>query len=143
MPPNRPRMSSSKVRLRWTGQGLAFVGGAVGGPEIITESGGESGPSPTQLLLLSLAGCMGVDVRMILEKSRVPVTTLEVEVDGDRVDEPPRRFTAIRLTYRLSGPGEEDQARLERAVQLSTEKYCSVLHTLRPDLDLDVRIERV
>jgi putative redox protein len=136
-------MSSSKVTLRWTGQGLAFVGGAEGGPEITTESGGGAGPSPTQLLLLSLAGCMGVDVRMILEKSRVPLETLEVEVDGDRVAEPPRRFHAIRLTYRVSGPAEEDQAKLERAVQLSTEKYCSVLHTLRPDLDLDVRIERV
>lgn len=142
-PPNRLRMSSSKVRLRWTGQGLVFVGGAEGGPEITTESGGGAGPSPTQLLLLSLAGCMGVDLRMILEKSRVPVQTLEVEVDGDRVEEPPRRFTSIRLTYRLSGPAEEDQPKLERAVRLSTEKYCSVLHTLRPDLDLDVRIERV
>jgi putative redox protein len=86
---------------------------------------------------------MGVDLRMILEKSRVPVQALEVEVEGDRVEQPPRRFHAIRLLFRLSGPAEEDQARLERAVQLSTEKYCSVLHTLRPDLDLDVRIERV
>jgi putative redox protein len=136
-------MSSSKVKLRWTGEGLVFVGGAEGGPEITTESGGGAGPSPTQLLLLSLAACMGVDVRMILEKSRVPVETLEVEVDGDRVQDPPRRFHAIRLTYRVRGPGDEDQAKLERAVQLSAEKYCSVLHTLRSDLDLDVRIERV
>jgi len=136
-------MSSSRVKLRWTGQGLVFRGGAEGGPEITTESGGGAGPSPTQLLLLSLAACMGVDVRMILEKSRVPVDTLEVEVEGDRVQDPPRRFHAIRLTYRVGGPGDEDQAKLERAVQLSTEKYCSVLHTLRSDLDLDVRIERV
>ena len=140
--PNRSRMSSPRVKLGWTGEGLAFVGGAEGGPEITTDSGGGAGPSPTQLLLLSLAGCMGVDVRMILEKSRVPVDALEVEVEGDRMTEPPRRFHAIRLTYRLRGPAEEDQPRLERAVRLSTEKYCSVLHTLRPDLELDVRIER-
>jgi len=136
-------MSSSKVTLRWTGEGLAFVGGVEGGPQITTDSGGAAGPSPTQLLLLSLAGCMGVDVRMILEKSRVPVETLEVEVEGDRVEDQPRRFHSIRLTYRLRGPRDEDQAKLERAVELSKEKYCSVLHSLRPDLNLDVRIERV
>jgi putative redox protein len=106
------------------------------------DSDGEAGPSPTQTLLLSLAGCMGVDVRMILEKSRVPVESLEIDVEGDRVENPPRRFRSLRLTYRLRGPGDGDQGKLERAVELSREKYCSVLHTLRPDLDLDVRIER-
>jgi putative redox protein len=136
-------MSSSKVGLRWTGQGLAFVGGAEGGPQITLESGGGAGPSPTQLLLMSVAGCMGVDVVMILEKSRVPLESLEVEVEGDRVEDPPRRFKAVRITYRVKGPADEDQAKLERAVDLSRHKYCSVLHTLRPDLDLDIRIERV
>lgn len=133
--------STPKVRLRWT-DGLTFVGGAEGGPQITTASGGGEGPSPTQLLLLSLAGCMGVDVRDILAKSRVPVESLEVEVEGDRAEEPPRKFLAIRLTYRVRGPTDEDQSKLERAVQLSRDKYCSVLHTLHPDLDLDVRIER-
>jgi putative redox protein len=134
-------MSSSRVYLRWT-EGLTFVGGAEGGPEITTASGGGQGPSPTHLLLLSLAGCMGIDVRDILEKSRVPVESLEVEVDGDRATEHPRRFEAIRLTYRVRGPTDADQGKLERAVQLSKDRYCSVLHTLRPDLDLEVRIVR-
>lgn len=135
-------MASSSVRLRWTG-GLTFVGGADGGPEITTASGGEEGPSPTQLLLTSLAGCMGIDVCDILAKSRVAVDALEVVVEGDRAPEPPRRFTSIRLTYHVRGPSEKDRPKLERAVQLSRDKYCSVLHTLRPDLDFEVRIEPV
>lgn len=130
------------MTLRWTGQGMVFSGGKSDGPQVVLDSDGVQGPSPTQLLLLSLAGCMGVDVRMILEKSRVPLETLEVVVSGDREDDPPRYFRSIRLTYRVKGPGDEDEGKLERAVQLSREKYCSVLHTLRPDLDLDVRIER-
>jgi putative redox protein len=94
------------------------------------------------MLLLSLAGCMGVDVVDILNKSRVPLEALRVEVEGDRAPEPPRRFEAIRLTYHVRGPSDADQGKLERAVQLSKDKYCSVLHTLRPDVDLDVRIVR-
>lgn len=134
-------MSSSEVHLRWRGEGLVFSGGAPGGPEIILDSDGKAGPSPTQTLLLSLAGCMGVDVRLILEKSRVPLEALDVRIEGDRVEEAPRRFRAIRLTYRLKGPGEEDRSKVDRAVELSRDKYCSVLHTLRPDLDLDIRVE--
>jgi len=122
---------------------LVFLGGAPGGPEVVVDSDGKAGPSPTQTLLLALAGCMGVDVVMILEKSRVPVESLSVEVEGDRREEAPRRFTSIRLVYRVKGPADEDQSKLERAVELSREKYCSVLHTLRPDLSVDVRIERV
>ncbi|HSM62170.1 MAG TPA: OsmC family protein [Longimicrobiales bacterium] len=135
-------MSSSRVTLRWT-DALVFEGGADGGPQIRLDSAGRAGPSPTQLLLLSLAGCMGVDVRMILEKSRVPVEALEVVVEGDRRDEPPRRFLAIRLTYRIRGPAPGDRDKLQRAVDLSRDKYCSVLHTLRPDLDLEIAIERI
>lgn len=135
-------MSSSRITLRWTGDGLGFVGGAEGGPEISLESGGADAPSPMQLLLLSLAGCMGIDVVDILGKSRVPLESLEVTVDGDRAPSPPKRFTALRLTYRLRGPGAEHESRLQRAIDLSREKYCSVLHTLRTDLELDIRIER-
>lgn len=135
-------MASASVRLRWT-EGRTFVGGADGVPEITIASGGGQAPSPTQLLLVSLAGCMGIDVVDILAKSRVPLESLEVEVEGEREESPPRYFSAIRLTYRVRGPREEDRPKLDRAVQLSKDKYCSVLHTLRSDLDLEVRIERV
>lgn len=94
-------------------------------------------------LLLSLAGCMGIDVLMILEKGRVPVTAMEVEVTGERPDAPPRRFLSLALEYRIEGPGPEHEARLERAVALSRDKYCSVFHTLRPDLDVEIRIRRL
>jgi putative redox protein len=85
---------------------------------------------------------MAVDVRMILEKSRVPVETLEVRIEGDRAETEPRKFEAIRLTYLLTGPGEEHQSKLDRAVQLSKDKYCSVLHSLDPAIAIDVRVER-
>ncbi len=136
-------MSAPSVRLRWSGEGLVFHGETGDGSAITLDSDGEAGPSPTQLLLLSLAGCMGVDVRLILEKSRVPVDSLEVVVEGDRAPSPPRRFNALRLVYVIKGAAEADEGKIERAVQLSKDKYCSVLHTLREDVTLDIRIERV
>lgn len=132
----------SRVVMRWSGEGLVFQGGPEGTPEITLDSAAAVGPSPTQLLLLSLAGCMGVDVRLILEKSRVPLESLEVEAEGDRVDTNPKRFEAIRLTYRIKGPSEKDRPKLDRAIQLSRDRYCSVLHSLRPDIDVEVRVER-
>ncbi len=135
-------MASKKVTLRWTGEGEHFVGGAPGGVQVPIDGDGKAGPSPMDALLLSLAGCMGIDVLMILEKGRVPVRALEVDVEGTRPDEPPRRFLALRLVYRIEGPGPEHDGRIERAVALSRDKYCSVFHTLRPDLDVEITIER-
>lgn len=132
-----------QVRVRWTGEGLAFEGGPPGGPTITVDSDVEKGPSPTHLLLLALAGCMAVDVKMILEKSRVPLDSLEVEAVGVRADEAPRRFLKISLTYELSGPEDEHQAKLQRALDLSRDKYCSVLHSLAPDIELELDVKRV
>lgn len=138
-----PPMSSSEVKLRWSGQNLVFTGGVEGGPQVTLDADGVAGPSPPNLLLLSLAGCMGIDLRTILEKSRVPVEMLEVEISADRVEDHPRRFSAVRLTYLVRGPGEEHQDKVDRAIGLSRDKYCSVLHTLRPDLALDIDVRRV
>jgi putative redox protein len=136
-------VTTRSVRLEWTGRGLVFEGSAHEGPRVVLDSDGREGPSPTQALLLSLAGCMGVDVVMILEKSRVPVQSLSVEVEGDRAEEVPRRFTSIRMVYRIAGPGEENRKKVERAVDLSRDRYCSVLHTLRTDLDWEIRVDLV
>jgi putative redox protein len=94
-------------------------------------------------LLYAVAGCMALDVQHILEASRVPMTALEVEVEGERAPDPPKFFTKLRLIYRVEGPQDEHQAKLERAVALSKEKFCSVLHTLRPDIEYLIEIHRV
>ncbi len=135
--------SSSEVLLKWSGEGLVFHGGVEGGPQISLDSASREGPSPMQLLLLSVAGCMGIDIRMILEKSRVPLESLELRVEGDRAPSDPRKFEAIRLSFMLAGPGEEHQGKIDRAVQLSKDKYCSVLHSLHPAITLDFRVHRV
>lgn len=90
---------------------------------------------------MALAGCMAVDVLMILEKSRVPLEALEVEAVGRRAQTVPKRYVAVTLTYVLEGPSEDDRPKVDRAIDLSREKYCSVLHTLDPELDVDIRLE--
>lgn len=133
-------MADKRTRLEWTGTGLVYEGGPEPALQVTVDSDGHEGGSPMDYLLLSLASCMAVDVQMILGKSRVPVEALAVEAFGDRAPQPPRRFTALRLVYEVRGPGPEHQARLERAVALSRDKYCSVLHSLRPDIELEIEI---
>jgi putative redox protein len=128
-----------KVRVRWTGEGLAFEGTPEGGPSIIIDSDLRKGPSPTHTLLMALAACMAVDVKMILEKGRVPLESIEVEASGVRADEAPKRFTAITLTYELRGPGPEHQNKIQRALELSRDKYCSVMHSLDPSIEVELR----
>lgn len=134
--------ATKRVSLRWSGEGTRFEGGPDGALPAVIDGDSRAGPSPMDALLLGLAGCMAADVVLILEKSRVPLESLVIDVEGDRAENPPRRYERIRLTYRVTGPSEEDAPKLQRAVDLSRETYCSVLHTLRPDLDLDVTIER-
>ncbi len=129
-------MADVAIVLRWTGQGQEFRGGAMGEgrPEVTVDGVGQAGPSPMQTLLLALGACSAADVVEILGKMRVPLAGLEVAIEGERVAEPPRRYTAIRMRYLARGLPAEAEERLRHAVELSREKYCSVLHTLRPDV---------
>jgi len=143
MKPNATPTPSKRVRLRWTGNGREYLGTSETGPGIIIDGNSGNGPGPMDSLLLALAGCMAVDVQVILERSRVPMTGLEVEVVGEREDTHPKRYTSIRMVYRVEGPQEEHQAKLERAVSLSEEAFCSVLHSLRPDIEIQIEVNRV
>jgi putative redox protein len=138
-----PSSNTRQVLLRWGGEGLVFHGGADEGVQITVDGDGAKGQTPTQLLLMAVAGCMAIDVLMILEKSRVPVESLEVEAIGERAETVPKRFVSIRLLYRLKGPSEEDQGKMDRAIELSRDKYCSVLHTLDPEIEFDLQVERI
>lgn len=128
------------VVLRWTGRDDIYEGSRGDGPSIVIDSDAVAGPSPVHALLLSLGACMCVDIRMILEKSRVPVDSLEVRLEADRAENPPRRFTRIRMVFLLSGPAAGDAGKIERAIALSRDTYCSVLHSLRGDIAIETEV---
>ncbi|MCA9872035.1 MAG: OsmC family protein, partial [Anaerolineales bacterium] len=85
---------------------------------------------PSDLLLLSLASCSGHDVVMILRQQRQKLTNLYIDVQGQQAPQPPYQFTEIHLHYILQGENLEAK-KVERAIALSEEKYCSVAATIR------------
>jgi putative redox protein len=117
-----------KAKVRWL-DGRAFVGESGSGHAVVMdgapEAGGRNiGVRPMEMLLLGLGGCTAFDVVMILEKGRERVTACEIELEAERANEDPKVFTHVKLTYRLTGKGLKPAA-VERAIQLSEEKYCS------------------
>ncbi|TMA03792.1 MAG: hypothetical protein E6J92_00930 [Methanobacteriota archaeon] len=102
-------------------------------PEVLFDAGDQEtrqGPSPVQGTLLSAMACTAADVVLILRKQRVPFTSLEIEADAERAKENPKVFTKIRLHYKIRGKGISDSA-VKRAIDLSSEKYCTVGIMLR------------
>lgn len=97
------------------------------------DNGGEGkGFKPTELPLMGLAGCSGVDIVLILDKMREPATAFKIEVDADRNATEPKRYTAIRLLFQVEG--QVKPASLKKAIDLSLEKYCSVSNSLNADI---------
>ncbi|MFL5495840.1 MAG: OsmC family protein [Gemmatimonadales bacterium] len=123
---------TKRVSLRWQ-EGLVFRGGEPGGPEATVDGDNAVAPGPMLTLLLAAAACTGADVVLILGKMRVRPTEFRLEASGERREEEPRRYTAIHLQYHLAGEGLDEPKAL-RAIDLSIEKYCSVLHSLAPDI---------
>jgi putative redox protein len=120
------------VALTWDAD-LRFTGSTPAG-DIIVDGDSTAGPSPMDLLALSLAGCMAIDVVDIITKGRHPLTDLEARIVGERAEAAPRRY--VRITLQFLVGGDVPPAAIERAIALSREKYCSVWHSLRPDIEL-------
>ncbi len=118
--------------LSWQ-EGLRFSGGEPGGPSTIIDGDNAAGPGPMLTLLLAAASCSGSDVVVILQKMRVQLRELRIDVTGVRREQEPRRYVSIHFEYHLAGAGL-DRAKATRAVDLSLEKYCSVVHSLAPDI---------
>ena len=117
-----------QARIKWV-EGRTFVGQSGSGHALVldgsVEHGGRNlGPSPMELMLLGTGGCTAFDVLDILKKGRQAVTDCWVEIEAERAAEPPRVFTSITLRFVVTGRGLR-WAAVERAVQLSAEKYCS------------------
>jgi putative redox protein len=125
---------TKRASVVWSG-GLVFKGGEPGGPETTVDGDNAAAPGPMLTLLVAAASCTGSDVVDILAKMRVALHELRIEIAGDRREEHPRRYTAIRIDFHLRGDGlDEDKA--GRAIDLSIQKYCSVLHSLAPDISI-------
>lgn len=125
-----------KIQATWDG-GFKFAATGESGYSLLmdtsVENGGEGkGFKPTELPLMGLAGCSGVDIVLILNKMREPATAFKMEVDADRGATEPKRYTAIRLLYQVEGPVKP--ASVKRAIDLSLEKYCSVSNSLNAEI---------
>jgi putative redox protein len=108
--------------------GMHFIGSGASGVQVHMDApaAGElpAGPSPMEMVLMSLAGCSGMDVVSILRKKRQPVEDLEVRVRGKRRDDYPTVFSEIALEYIVHG--DVDPQAVERAIELSRDRYCPV-----------------
>ena len=114
--------------------GLQFVGEASSGHAIVMDGdpqfGGRNiGLRPTELLLLGLGGCSGMDVISVLKKKKQQVTSLEIAVKGEKAETDPKKFTEMSLEFIVTGRGVSEEA-VKKAVELSMDKYCSVKATL-------------
>lgn len=128
-------------------QGVSFETVAdTGHPVVIDgapEYGGENrGPRPMELILMGLGGCTAFDVVHILRKSRLTVSQCRVELTAERAETPPKVFTHIHVHFIVGGEGLTDK-RVERAVTLSAEKYCSASIMLGKAVDITHSFEIV
>jgi putative redox protein len=126
--------------VTWIGE-EKFVATSPSGHAIALDSDRKSNKasSPMELLLMALGACTATDIVVVLKKKRQKLEALEVICSGERASEPPRVWVKLELLYRLRGT--LDEAAVQRAIQLSDEKYCSVSATLRKSATLTWRYE--
>jgi len=117
-----------QTSLKWAG-GAAFIGSSSGGHKVVIdgppEGGGRDlGPRPMEMILLGLGACTSYDIVSILKKARQDITAIAIELDGKRADAIPSVFTDIHIRFLIRGHGVSEK-QVEKAIQLSAEKYCS------------------
>ena len=126
--------------VRWIAE-QKFLAISPSGHSVALDSDRQSnkGPSPMELVLMSLAACTATDIVFILEKKRQNLQSLEVLCSGERAAEPPSVWTKLEIVYRLGG--SLDEAAVKHAIELSEEKYCSVAAMLKKTARITSRYE--
>lgn len=130
-------MATETVSVEWLGKQVFLLKDRRGFPIVMTQPGGVNG---ADLLPLSVIGCAVWDVAAILRKQRQKVSALTVSAESQRDEDPPWRFRKITLHYQIRGR-DLDRKRIERAVELSQEQYCSTYATLSTAVEIATRIE--
>ena len=128
-----PTKPPTTIELVWEHD--LVLGGRAGRTSMTLDSASVEGPSPVQALGFALAGCMAMDVVHILRKGRHDLKGLKVTLTAERAQEDPHRLTSVKLEYTINGDVPRDQ--IQRAIDLSRDKYCSVWHSMRQDIPLE------
>jgi len=124
-----------KASVKWVGEEI-FMGTSESGHTIVLDAnGGKLAPSPLENVLISLGACSSVDVVSILEKTRQDVKGCKVDIEAVRVDSVPKLFSDIHLHFVISG-SDVAEKHVERAVNLSADKYCSVALMLNKSVNI-------
>ncbi|MCW8836859.1 MAG: OsmC family protein [Rhodospirillales bacterium] len=117
-----------EARVKWI-DGMTFMGESPSGHGIVMDArpefGGRNlGPSPMEMMLMGAGGCTAIDVLSIIRKAREPVEDVDITLTAERADEIPKVFTKIHMHFTVKGAGVKEKT-VERAINLSAEKYCS------------------
>ena len=127
----------TKVELLWE-RDLVFHATS-GSVRTTLDSASVAGQSPMQALAFALTGCMAMDLVHILQKGRYPLKGVKAELTGHRQQAIPHRFVAVDVHFTVDGAVPSEQ--IQRAIDLSREKYCSGWHSMRQDIELNVTFE--
>jgi putative redox protein len=130
-------MPVNKGTLTWD-KDLIFLGRTQRGYELDFDAEAQWGCIPTESLLLSVAGCLAIDVVSFLQKMKAAITKLKIDITGERNPTPPQYYKTIDMVINISGENITPK-KMDRVISLSQEKYCSVYHSLRKDLKVNVR----
>ncbi|NSW51785.1 MAG: OsmC family protein [Anaerolineae bacterium] len=127
------------AKVTWKGSGMAFEGTGKKGYSITMGGKEEPGSSPMETLLMALGGCTGMDCILVLSKKKQDVRAFEIQFKAEQAESYPQRYTKIEMEYIFTGYNL-DQAQVEKAVDLSANKYCSVKGSLDPSIQFDTKV---
>lgn len=128
------------MHVTWLGEQRYVAQNETGQQLIIDNSELKLGASPMESLLAALATCTAYDVVEVMKKRKTPLSSYRVEIEGERAEEHPRRYTTITVRHIASGAGVTAEA-LNRAAHLSHEKYCSVAASLNSEIVVEAALE--
>lgn len=125
--------------VKWQGN-MAFEATTEAGHSVLMDAavevgGGDKGPRPMEMVLMGLGGCTGIDVVMMLQKGKQDIKDCQIEVTAERSDTVPKVYTKIHVHFKVSGT-DLNEKKVQRAVDLSAEKYCSVSKMLEATVAL-------
>jgi putative redox protein len=135
-------MKKETVNVKWL-EGMAFEADIEGFKLHIDadpDVGGKStGPKPKPLMMVALAGCTGMDIASLMNKMRVEYESLNIRVESEVTEEHPKHYTKMKVIYEIKGK-DIDIKKVQKAVDLSKEKYCGVSYSYKKVMDLEYEI---